>query len=80
MEKKTITSGPITVELQKGKKYAWCTCGESEKEPFCDFKGHKGTGLGPMYFDAEKDGIAYLCGCKKTKNPPYCDGTHNQKE
>uniref|UniRef100_A0AAX7UHP1 Iron-binding zinc finger CDGSH type domain-containing protein n=1 Tax=Astatotilapia calliptera TaxID=8154 RepID=A0AAX7UHP1_ASTCA len=24
------------------------------------------------------DGNIWLCGCKHTSNPPYCDGTHKQ--
>lgn len=29
-------NGPIDVELKKGKSYAWCACGLSKKQPFCD--------------------------------------------
>ncbi|WP_242833173.1 CDGSH iron-sulfur domain-containing protein [Desulfosporosinus acidiphilus] len=27
-------------------------------------------------YGVEKDENAYLCACKLTKNPPYCDRTH----
>ena len=27
---------PQRCELEAGKKYAWCTCGNSEKQPYCD--------------------------------------------
>ena len=30
--------GPYVVTLEEGKKYGWCTCGLSEKQPFCDGK------------------------------------------
>ena len=30
----------------------------------------------PKGFIAKDDGEAYLCQCKQTSNPPYCDGTH----
>ena len=32
MEEKKITNGPITVDLEEGKKYAWCTCGKTAKK------------------------------------------------
>ncbi|MCZ6589710.1 MAG: CDGSH iron-sulfur domain-containing protein, partial [Alphaproteobacteria bacterium] len=27
---------PIGIELVEGEKYAWCACGRSNKQPFCD--------------------------------------------
>ncbi len=66
---------PIAVDLKSGKTYAWCACGQSQNQPFCD-GSHVGTGFSPLSFTAEKDGKAYLCQCKQTANPPYCDGTH----
>ena len=67
---------PKEVELVEGKKYAWCACGYSEKQPFCD-GAHKKCELRPMVFTAQKTEKAYLCQCKYSKNPPYCDGSHN---
>ncbi|XP_042339091.1 CDGSH iron-sulfur domain-containing protein 3, mitochondrial-like [Plectropomus leopardus] len=70
---------PFKVELVGGKRYAWCTCGHSKKQPFCD-GAHKtkAKGLSPLRFVPEKDATVWLCGCKYTNNPPYCDGTHKQ--
>ncbi|MDR9439758.1 MAG: CDGSH iron-sulfur domain-containing protein [Halomonas sp.] len=68
---------PAQVTLEKGKKYAFCACGHSQTQPFCD-GSHKGTGFGPKVFEAEQDGEAFLCQCKQTGNAPYCDGTHQQ--
>ncbi|XP_018533982.1 CDGSH iron-sulfur domain-containing protein 3, mitochondrial isoform X1 [Lates calcarifer] len=70
---------PFKVELVGGKRYSWCTCGHSKKQPFCD-GAHKlkAPGLMPLRFVPEKDTTAWLCGCKYTNNPPYCDGTHKQ--
>lgn len=65
----------IKVALEAGKNYAWCTCGLSEMQPLCDGK-HKGTGMSPMVFKAEKTEIKNLCACKVTKNAPFCDGSH----
>jgi CDGSH-type Zn-finger protein len=66
---------PFAVELEAGKSYAWCSCGRSAKQPFCD-GSHKETSMQPIMFKAEKDGKAYLCGCKASGNQPFCDGTH----
>ncbi len=68
--------GPYAVEVEAGRTYAWCACGRSQNQPFCD-GSHKGTGLEPVKFTAEKSGKVWLCGCKRTGKPPYCDGTHS---
>jgi CDGSH iron-sulfur domain-containing protein 3 len=28
--------GPFAVELRAGRTYAWCACGRSARQPFCD--------------------------------------------
>src|SRR6476660_5929797 len=66
---------PYQVELEAGKRYAWCRCGRSQKQPFCD-GSHAGTGIEPLMFTAERTELALLCGCKYTGDPPYCDGSH----
>ena len=66
---------PFEVELRAGKKYAWCACGRSEKQPFCD-GSHSGTSFLPVVFTAETTETAYLCGCKYTASEPFCDGMH----
>lgn len=67
---------PYPVEVTAGKTYFWCTCGRSEKQPFCD-GSHSGTDLAPMKYEAEKDGTLFFCGCKATGNAPLCDGAHS---
>ena len=67
---------PVAVELEKGEERAWCGCGRSSNQPYCD-GSHRGTGLEPLTFTAQETGEAYLCLCKQTKNPPFCDGSHN---
>lgn len=48
-------------------------------QPFCDgAHKSKAQGLSPLRFIADKDATVWLCGCKHTHNPPYCDGTHKQ--
>lgn len=73
---KIAAKRPQMVELEKGKKYAWCSCGASSNQPWCDGL-HKDSGFKPLIFVAEEDKSASLCMCKQTSNPPYCDGTHN---
>ena len=66
---------PFGVEVEEGKSYWWCVCGLSKEQPFCD-GSHKGTGIEPSKYSAEKSGTVYFCGCKNTKDVPVCDGTH----
>jgi len=73
---KIAAKAPIGVELEAGKKYFFCTCGESGTQPFCD-GSHSGTEFAPQAFTAEKYGRAFLCQCKRTGNAPFCDGSHS---
>ncbi len=78
---------PAMVKVEPGKIYAWCTCGLSKKQPFCD-GAHKqiepiineqGESVLPyksLKAAFEKEEEVWFCQCKQTKNPPYCDGTH----
>ena len=77
MEPKIAQKAPYGVELEAGKSYYWCACGQSGRQPFCD-GSHKTTEFKPLVFSAKETGKAYLCGCKHTKNPPFCDGTHSK--
>ena len=67
---------PYQATIEAGKSYAWCACGRSEKQPFCD-GSHKDTGIKPVVFKAEETKEVWFCGCKATKGQPYCDGTHS---
>jgi CDGSH-type Zn-finger protein len=68
---------PYPVVVEAGKVYFWCTCGRSKTQPFCD-GSHKGTGLSPQQYRAEKSGQVFFCGCKASGNKPLCDGSHNR--
>ena len=68
--------GPYAVEVTEGRHYAWCACGLSQRQPFCD-GSHSGTGLSPVMFKPEKTGKVWLCGCKHSKKGHLCDGTHS---
>ena len=65
---------PAVLELEAG-KHAYCTCGLSAKQPFCD-GGHAGTDFKPSIFEMAEPGRVALCQCKMTKEAPYCDGVH----
>lgn len=68
---------PYKVTVEAGRTYAWCACGRSSNQPFCD-GSHKGTGLEPVVIKPDTDQDLWLCGCKQTGNRPYCDGTHSR--
>ncbi len=74
---KIVDTSPIGIDLIEGKDYWFCTCGLSEKQPFCD-GAHKGTGLKSHKFTAEKTAKAWLCQCKHTNKMPFCDGSHSK--
>lgn len=69
--------GPIVFGLEEGKTYAWCTCGLSAKQPFCD-GSHAGTEYQPLLYKATATEKVMLCGCKRAMTAPFCDGTHLQ--
>lgn len=67
---------PYPVEVTAGKKYWWCACGKSAKQPFCD-GSHQGTEFTPVTFEAAANKTVYFCGCKASAKSPLCDGSHN---
>ena len=68
---------PIGVEVEAGKTYYWCTCGQSATQPFCD-GSHKGSEFSPMAYKAEASGKVWFCTCKQTGKAPLCDGSHKK--
>ena len=65
---------PYPTDVEAGKTYAWCACGRSATQPFCD-GSHVGTGLSPVRYTASSDGTVYFCGCKQS-GTVLCDGSH----
>ena len=66
---------PIPVDVEAGKDYWWCSCGQSKAQPFCD-GSHKGSAFRPMQVTAAATETKYFCACKQSKNAPFCDGSH----
>lgn len=73
---KIAGKAPIMEQLESGKTYAWCSCGKSENQPWCN-GAHHGTNFTPTVFESKETKMAALCTCKQTSTPPFCDGTHN---
>ena len=68
---------PYPVDLKATYRYAWCACGRSNYQPFCDGSHTMaGPDIGPIVFTAETSETVYFCGCKHSGNKPYCDGSH----
>lgn len=67
---------PAVLELEPG-TYAWCACGRSTKQPFCD-GSHAGTEFRPQVFRIEVKKRVALCQCKHSGGPPFCDGSHSK--
>ena len=68
---------PYAIDVEAGKSYYWCACGQSRKQPFCD-GSHAGTAFTPLKYDAATARKVFFCGCKATANQPLCDGSHNR--
>ena len=76
MFKPTIAQpAPYAMEVEAGRDYYWCACGESKTQPLCD-GSHAGTTFLPVKFTAKTRGIRAFCGCKVSENQPLCDGSH----
>ena len=69
----------VKVDIEPGTTIFWCTCGKSNKQPYCD-GSHTGTSFQPLAYTAKPGETKLkLCLCKRTKEPPFCDGIHKNK-
>ena len=66
------------VIIEKGKTYFWCSCGLSQKQPFCDGTHKKEGKFKSIKYIAEESKEIFFCGCKMTKHPPLCDASHSK--
>lgn len=67
---------PYSAQVEAGRSYWWCACGQSKNQPFCD-GSHKGGPFVPREFKADATKTVWFCGCKDSTAAPLCDGTHN---
>ncbi|GAA5809779.1 hypothetical protein MFLAVUS_003192 [Mucor flavus] len=76
-----VQAKPYKVDLEPGKEYYWCSCGESKNQPFCD-GSHRAAGVfKPKKITVDEAKTYFLCGCKYTHNEQgFCDGTHRKEE
>ena len=78
MSKPTIAGkASLPIDVEAGKTYYWCSCGKSQKQPFCD-GSHKDTEFSPIAYTAEENRTVFFCGCKHSKKAPLCDGSHSK--
>ena len=73
---KIAQKSPYVIDVKPG-KYAWCACGLSSNQPYCD-GSHKGTSFSPVIEEVKEEKKIAWCGCKHSKNGVYCDGSHNK--
>ena len=65
------------VVKEKPGKVAWCSCGQSATDPYCDGShARKNTGKLPIVVDVAAEKTIAWCGCKEAASRPYCNGSH----
>jgi len=65
------------IETVKPGKYAWCACGQSKKDPYCDGTHASVEGnFSPIIEVVEKEKKVAWCGCKFASSAPHCNGSH----
>ena len=65
---------PHFIDFIEGQTYAWCACGLSHNQPFCD-GSHKSSDIKPVAYTAGSSCKVVFCGCKTSKRAPMCDGS-----
>ncbi|MBL4624765.1 MAG: CDGSH iron-sulfur domain-containing protein [Flavobacteriales bacterium] len=71
---KIAQKSPYVLDMEPG-KYAWCSCGQSTNQPYCD-GSHKGTSFTPVIEEVTEAKKVAWCGCKNSASGPFCDGAH----
>jgi len=68
---------PFVMTVKPG-HYAWCSCGQSQKQPFCD-GSHGSSGMHPVFVEITEEKQVAWCGCKLSAGKPFCDGSHKKR-
>ncbi|CDR94007.1 hypothetical protein, conserved [Babesia bigemina] len=66
---------PYIVKVKPSQVYWWCSCGRSQRQPWCD-GSHKGTQFKPVMYVPRHNATRLMCGCKYSYRKPFCDGSH----
>ena len=74
MDKKIAQKSPFVIQVEPG-TYAWCSCGHSPNQPYCD-GSHSGSEHAPIIEKVTEAKTVAWCGCKSSGNGPFCDGSH----
>jgi CDGSH-type Zn-finger protein len=71
-------NSPYLKDETTGKR-AWCACGQTENEPYCDGShSRKNTGMTPVVVEIMEEKTVAWCGCRRSGNKPFCDGSHSR--
>ena len=76
---------PVIVQLRSLKMYMepgtyfWCSCGRSNKQPFCD-GSHKDTNFKPEKVVIEQSWKVAWCMCRHSEKGAICDHKHRELE
>ena len=69
---------PYVVDEKPG-KMAWCSCGHSAKQPYCDGSHSRlNTGMAPVIVEITEAKRVAWCGFKHSAAKPFCDGSHKK--
>ena len=78
-EPEIAQKSPFIHKVEEDGKLAWCSCGKSQKQPFCDgAHAREDTGMTPVKIECAETKRYALCGCKHTAGEPFCDGAHSE--
>ncbi|MDP6930352.1 MAG: CDGSH iron-sulfur domain-containing protein [Planctomycetota bacterium] len=69
------------VTLCEPGKYAYCTCRQSKRYPFCDgthreYSDGEGKVYSPIKVLLDEERRVAWCACGASGKMPYCDGSH----
>ena len=70
---------PAEGEVEGGGGWGGGVGGGGRLRPRCG-GAYGSTHFRPLRHEVEEDGVLWLCTCKRTATPPYCDGSHNSLE
>ena len=64
--------------LMEPGEYYYCSCGESNNNPFCDGSHNNGTNFAPIPTKIRMKQEVKWCDCRMSKTLPFCDHSHRE--